>query len=427
MGAGLRKLIGRTLFGFSMALCSGSCVVPPRDGLAQVRVDDVMKRVKCEMARAVLEKTNERSANGEDYPFTFLLDWAVKLHLTISVDDQASVNPGATLVNPLPAVGSVGQSRSVGLGVGFTSQAIRQEDYEYLMSFADLRDEFKNIPKNRPRVKKLYNFCQLDQGLLLESELGLKALIDAALEPVRSGVLRAGGGAVGPGAAPTPQGKLPDPAGQLLAIEQKRKNGAFVEFAFGGNVATDIETQTQAIINNVVKPLYGIASAASFEPKCLAKITLDQNKALISSIGVSMNVAKYNPTPDPKILDLVKQDFTDTVNAANRMIDSYKDCANQAGKQDHKTYDPISTIGQTVNFYITSSGSVTPGWKLINVTAPLASSFLSASRKDTNTLTLSMGRPITAADGSITASQAMTNQILAAQLSQAISQQRTFP
>ena len=166
--------------------------------------------------------------------------------------------------------------------------------------------------------------------------------------------------------------------------------------------------------------------ACAFEPKCLAKITLDQNKALISSIGVSMNVAKYNPSPDPKILDLVKQDFTDTVNAANRMIDSYN-CANQAGKQDHKTYDPISTIGQTVNFYITSSGSVTPGWKLINVTAPLASSFLSTSRKDTNTLTLSMGRPITAADGSITASQAMTNQILASQLGQAISQQRTFP
>ena len=416
--------IGRTLLGFSIVLCSASCVVPPRDGLAQVRVDDVMRLVKCEMARAVLEKTNERSEDGKTFPFTFLLQWAVKLHLTVAVDDQASINPGATLISPLPAVGSVGQSRSVGLGVGFQSQAVRQEDYEYLMSFADLRDEFKD----RPRVAKLYNFCRLDQGLLLESELGLKALVDAALEPVRSGVLRSGSGNVGPGAAPTPQGKLPPPAGQLAAIKANRDaTKKSLTGVPGGNEATDIETETQAIINNVVKPLYGIASAASFEPSCLAKITLAQNKAIISSIGVSMNVAKFNKDQDPEVLKLVKRDFTDTVNSANDMITSYGVCARGAGKQDHKTFDPISTIGQTVNFFITSSGSVTPSWKLINVTAPLAGTFLSASRKDTNTLIISMGRPIVAPDGSITASQAMNNQILAAQLGQAISTQRIFP
>jgi hypothetical protein len=423
------KAIGRTLFGFSIVLCSGSCVVPPRDGLAQVRVDQVMKLIKCEMVYAVLDKTNQQSEDKKSYPFTFLLQWAVKLHLTVAVDDTGSINPGATLISPLPAVGSVGQQRSVGLGVGFTSEAVRQEEYEYLISFADLEVEFKD----RSRAK-LYDSCRLDHGLLLESELGLKALVDSALEPVRTGVLRAGGGDVGPGAAPTPQGKLPKPAGQLAAIEKKREPGSsgFVEFGLlSGNVATDIEKQTQAVINNVVKPLYGLATAASFDGKCLAKITLDQNKAIIASIGVSTNVTKYNPDDAPPvrdhILELVRQGFKDTVNSANHMIDGYGDCAAQAGKQDNKTYDPISTITQTVNFYITSSGSVTPTWKLINVTAPLAPTFLSASRKDTNSLIISMGRPIVAADGSITASQAMNNQILAAQLAQAIAQQRLGP
>jgi hypothetical protein len=431
------KGIGRTLFGFCIALCSGSCVVPPRDGLAQVRVDDVMRLIKCEMAQAVLDKTNKKSEDGKSYPFTFLLQWAVKLHLTIAVDDQASINPGATLISPLPAVGSVGQQRSVGFGVGFGSQAIRTEDYEYLMSFADLLDEFEDIPKNRPRVGKLYNFCHLNRGLLLESELGLKALVDAALEPVRTGVLRAGGGAVGPGAPPTPQGKLPPPAGQLLAIQAKREtiDKTFKNQPSGlaptvppvGNEATDIETETQSIINNVVKPLYGIASASSFDPKCFAKITMAQNKAIISSIGVSINVPKFSKSGDTKILDLIKKDFTDTVDSANDMITTYGVCAKAEGKQDHKTYDPIAIIGQTVNFYITSSGSVTPSWKLINVTAPLAGTFLQASRKDTNTLSIAMGRPVTAPDGSISASQAMNNQILAAQLAQAISQQRSIP
>jgi hypothetical protein len=417
----MMKVIGRTLFGFCIALCSGSCVVPPRDGLAQVRVDDVMKLIKCEMARAVFAKTREHSDDGKDYPFTFLLQWAVKLHLTISVDDQASINPGATLISPLPAVGSVGQQRSVGLGVGFQSQAVRQEDYEYLLSFKELQKEFSDVPK----VEALYNSCRLDQGLLLESELGLKALIDAALAPVQSGVLRAGPGNFGPGAGPTPQGKLPPPADQLKSIERNRgPGGNKAAFLTPGNEATDIETETQAIINNVVKPLYALASASSFDPKCLAGITVDQSKAIISSIGVSINVPKFTQSGDSKVLDRIKKDFTDTVDSANRMIAGYRACATALGRQDNKTYDPINLISQTVNFYITSSGSVTPSWKLINVTAPLAGTFLSASRKDTNTLIISMGRPIVAANGTISASDAMNNQILASLLGQAISSQR---
>lgn len=422
--------IGRALFAFSIALFSGSCVVPPRDGLAQVRVDDVMRLIKCEMARAVFAKTRERSADGKDYPFTFLLQWAVKLHLTIAVDDQASINPGATLISPLPAVGSVGQQRSVGLGVGLQSQAVRQEDYEYLMSFAELQKEFSDVP----RVETLYNSCRLDQGLLLESELGLKALIDAALAPVQSGVLRAGVGNIGPGAGPTPQGKLPPPADQLKAIKAKRDAINIKSLTAPpaapppvGNEATDIETETQAIINNVVKPLYALASASSFAPKCLAGITMDQSKAIVSSIGVSINVPKFNQSGETKILELIRKDFTDTVDAANRMIAGYRACAVALGRQDNKTYDPINLIGQTVNFYITSSGSVTPAWKLINVTAPLAGTFLSASRKDTNTLIISMGRPVVAANGTISASDAMNNQILASLLGQAISTQRIVP
>jgi hypothetical protein len=56
-------------------------------------------------------------------------------------------------------------------------------------------------------------------------------------------------------------------------------------------------------------------------------------------------------------------------------------------------YDPIDLIGETVNFYITLSGSVTPTWKLVRVTAPLAPTFASAIRKNTNTLILTLGRP----------------------------------
>jgi hypothetical protein len=85
-------------------------------------------------------------------------------------------------------------------------------------------------------------------------------------------------------------------------------------------------------------------------------------------------------------------------------------------------------ISETVNFFVTGTGSVTPTWKLVKVTAPLAPVFLSGSRKDTNTLILAMGRPAAAvAGGAITASNAMNNQILASILSQAITTQRLGP
>jgi hypothetical protein len=414
--------VNRALAGSSFCVILASCVaaIPPRDGLAQVHVDQVIKRIKCDIARAVINKTNQKSLDGKHYPYTFLLDWAAKLHFTISVDNTGSINPGATVINPIPAVGSVTQSRSVGIGAGLQSEAVRQEDYEYLMSFSDMKDEFK-----KPGKGKLYNYCQFEPGLLLESDLGLSALVDAALTPIEAEILYPGHD-VGPGAAPPAQGKVPDPAGQLAAIANNRKPGHNNEVAslFGnGTEATDIEARTQAIINNIVKPLYAIASASSFEKSCLETVTQKQNQAIIWSIGVSKNAINYAQAADkdkPGALDAVKNDFTNTV---NDLIDTYTNCAKDSGKNTKiKKYDPISTIGATVNFYITSSGSVTPTWKLINVNAPLASTFLSGSRKDTNSFILSMGRPIVSDDGSITASEAMNNQILASQLSQAISQ-----
>ena len=89
-------------------------------------------------------------------------------------------------------------------------------------------------------------------------------------------------------------------------------------------------------------------------------------------------------------------------------------------------YDPIETISETVNFYLTVSGSITPIWKLVRVTAPLAPTLASGSRKDTNTLILTMGRPLIA-DGKAQASMAMNNQILASLIAQAVTTTRVAP
>jgi len=423
MGSRREKIVGRTVAAVSfLGYVSAACVAtPPHDGLARVHVDDVVKRVKCDIAHAVLLKTNQRSRDGKHHPFGFLTGWAAKLHLTIAVDDTASINPGATIIRALPSVGSTAQSYSTGIGVGVSTEAVRTEDIEFLMSFSDLKNEFSERKKG-----ELYNFCQFDRGLLLESDLGLDALVDAALQPVASGVLQPGNN-IGPGATPpdTPAKQLEDSAGQLSAIEnQQKKFRAFAELSVETNIAREIEKRAQAIINNIVKPIYGIASATTspFDPICIQELSKQQNEAIVLSVGVSQNVIEYDQKPNEATLNKEKQNFSKLVDATNVFLAAYQKCANAVTIRKPKVYDPIDVIQETVNFYITSSGSVTPTWKLVNVTAPLASTFASASRKDTNTLILTMGRPVLAPDGSVSASAAMNNQILAALLAQALMQ-----
>ena len=93
---------------------------------------------------------------------------------------------------------SGGQSFSLGLGAGVTTEAVRQEDIEVLFSFSDMIKDFK-----KPSALGPYDHCHFPDSLFLESDSGLKPLIDSALEPVGTGVLHVGFN-VGPGAAPPP-------------------------------------------------------------------------------------------------------------------------------------------------------------------------------------------------------------------------------
>jgi hypothetical protein len=77
-------------------------------------------------------------------------------------------------------------------------------------------------------------------------------------------------------------------------------------------------------------------------------------------------------------------------------------------------------ISETVNFYITSSGTFAPTVKLVRVTAPLAPARVTGNRKDTNTLIISMGRP-DIKDGKVAGpSAAMNQQVRSSLLQQAI-------
>src|SRR5216684_6462890 len=126
-----------------MGLCCSSCVmVPPRDGAAAIDVNAVVTRVKCDLRNIVLEKATKRFPGGAQ-PFLFLRSWAAKIRLSLVVDDSSSINPGASVTTPLHTVNNVAQSFTLGVGAGLTTQAVRQEDIEFLVSFSDIDKEFR--------------------------------------------------------------------------------------------------------------------------------------------------------------------------------------------------------------------------------------------------------------------------------------------
>ena len=321
------------------------------------------------------------------------------------------------------------------------------------MSFSELAEEYK-----KTRAAGLVEeYCQRPKGLLLESDLQLDDLFDRALEPVKYGTLRVGThpGFAGSSPPPTPPDQVPDYATlqqlfdrmksqkpsetvPLTAEELKlfKENSVIKGFIVppddtlqrqhiiddNKQAALQQETRAQAYVNNIVKPVTDIL-AASY-PACVKEVTQLRNKAIIEAALVSSDKIEVDrATSDVasnaarKVLDDKMKDLEGVV---QDVVNELKTCRTlPVPKTPPQVYDPLDLISQTINFYITSSGSVTPTWKLVRVTAPLAGTFASASRKDTNTLIIAFGRPDLSKNNS--SATAISNQILTGTLKDALS------
>jgi hypothetical protein len=407
---------------FILLFINASCVVVPKlDGAANVSIRDVARRVKCDIATAVQKKLREFPTDRRHLrqnPFIFLTGWGAKVHITLAVDDMASLNPGATLIDPLPAA----QSRSLGLGAGVTTEAVSTTDYEFFVSFSELD----------------LRSCNYNGGLLLESDLHIDDLFDRALEPVKDGTLRVGQHPGFGGSSPpaTPTNQIPD-YNALHSVFEKIRAAEISEgprfTPFGKELdeqhqiddkklaATQLETKAQAYINNIVKPVSDILVASY--PACAKTVNQFRNSAIIQAALISNDKIEVDRSTT---LDSAKTGFaamtkglTELENVVEQIIGSLKSCPKLPVPQPTPlVYDPLDLISETINFYITSSGSVTPTWKLVRVSAPVSSTFFSASRKDTNTLILALGRPDLTKNAN--SSTAVTNQILTSTLKDAL-------
>src|ERR1700733_468685 len=137
------RTFAQLLFVLLASILASSCVVVPEmDGAAKVSLDDVAWRVKCDIwkfvARKILFPTDKRFRKAG--PYTFLAGWGARVHLTLAVDNTGALNPGATVIQPLP----MSQSRILGLGAGISTEALSTTDYEFFMSFSEINEEYKH-------------------------------------------------------------------------------------------------------------------------------------------------------------------------------------------------------------------------------------------------------------------------------------------
>jgi hypothetical protein len=442
-----------------------SCVkVPKNEGASDVRFNEVVKRVKCDLVQALRHRATS------DSRFNFLTQWAAKVHMTLTVDDTATVNPGLSVIEPLAVAGT---TFTFGAGGSFSGQAVRQEDYEFFMSFMDTAIELSD----GPTAINLYDDCAFAPGLLLESNLDLDSMFERALGPVGAGTLYASH-QVGPGSNTSPArpaNEAQNVARTLSALKstpevqvtaanlvkstpegpaKTRLNEIFSQIEKAPEFHLDNTTQeaaikkkqddvakaiansaklekdVQLVITTVVTPLYELGTTANFPAKCLTEMLGFRIKA--AGAAADVTIEKINiENADPKNADDILNTFDkeqrskkDVFENANNMLTKLQTChipKPEPAVAAPAVYDPIDLIQETVNFYITTSGSVTPSWKLVRISAPLTTPFLSGQIKNTDTIIITMGRP-DIKDGKAVASTTMNLNQQAAILSQAINQ-----
>jgi hypothetical protein len=150
-----------------------------------ISINDVVRRVKCEIRDSIADRVGPR--------YVWFNNWTAQADLTLVVNEQSGISPGATFTQPL-TLGSVlgrvtnmSRSVSLGLGGGVNTTAMRSEIVSFSISMKEIRDQFRTMNEFQ-----LYRECHPHSYIDLNSNLGLKEWVDSALGPVENNILTEG-------------------------------------------------------------------------------------------------------------------------------------------------------------------------------------------------------------------------------------------
>jgi hypothetical protein len=372
----------------SSLIIAGCATVPDLGPTTEsIPIYKIVERVKCELLDAVKDKLHQASyatLHHQHSPYEFLRNWTAKIDLTLIVNNNSGVSPGVIFTQPLTTesiplrVTSMARSFSFGLGGGIGTQAFRNETLSFTLSLKEISDEMDTERNARNLI--YYNYCELDHGLDLNSNLGLKEWIDSALTPVApptspdypyltEGHHPPPGGAAAK-ASPLQQKSLTEPTVQDVTDLSKKA----AEFAQQANqIMTTAVTKAAACVAAVSTPVADAGSQAAIAATAASQAAAQPPNA---------NLMQYFLTAQ-KAANAAQQD---TVSAQT----AYNKCVTSIPKDP-----PIDTISHQVQFIVTWSASASPSWGLLHFKGPGAGtgSLLSASQVDTHTLTITLGAP----------------------------------
>jgi hypothetical protein len=399
--------------------------VPPLEtSMGSVTVDQVVMRIKCEIADAFDNKV-------EDPHFLWLADWTIKVDLSLLGNLQAGITPSGSFTQnyhnvynvaagpsslPGSSIASIPQNLVVGASANLSEQAIRTEAVSFTLSIDELRRWRRNIRSRllranydgSPAADPCYPNGQMD----LAGDLGLREWIDTVLDPVARSELQAGDHPA-PGANKTATPAAPAKAPLLAPTTLQEARDFAKDAADAAKKAADA-AKTAGVaarssmdsVNKIVRPYSAVlepkfrrtwlAFAAAVEVSAAAA----QRDAAKASTAASTAAQQQQIADKAGDFEPAKQAALEAAKQQTVAEDAQKDAELKAN--DAKTNaatvaksipdPPIDSIAHSVQFIVVFGAGVSPTWALAAWKGPaLNGPFATAGGGRTHTLNLALG------------------------------------
>ena len=401
------------------------CTNPPplETTMGSVTIDQVVMRVKCEIADAFDSKV-------EDPYFLWLADWTIKVDLSLIGSLQAGITPSGNFTQnyhniynvaagpsslPGSSIASIPQNLVVGASANLSEQAIRTEGVSFTLSIDELQRWRHNLKHRIQRANRdgspAADPCNPNGQMELAGNLGLREWIDTVLDPVARSELQAGDHPA-PGVnktAPAGTSKAPQLAPTDLKEARafaKASAEAAKRFADAAKSSAVAAKSSVDGVNKIVRPYAAVlepkfkrtwlAFAAAVEASAAAA-QRDSDKASRAASEAARQHQLADNTNDLGAATTAAQEAARQQALAD---DAQKDAELKA--TDAKTNaatvaktipdPPIDSIAHSVQFVVAFGAGVSPSWALAAWKGPaLNGPFASAGGGRTHTLNMVLG------------------------------------
>jgi hypothetical protein len=366
-----------------------------------IKVDDIVQRVKCEVADALDKKVEKKR-------FKWLESWTVKTDLTLQVNETGGLTPSATFVQPLQnafplgsgpssvafpkgtpgaSVNATPQNFNLGFGGTFTEQVFRTETVSFALSVRELKQWREEGPgKDLP--------CRPAGYTDLQGDLDLGSWLEEALRPVAAGHLELGIHPVGAGSAPISHGIVPlaEDAAFILYYRKYIKNSADDATKSAQQAdATRLDAARSGYISDSYKGQIGqFAKKAAEEAVEANRLYCKSLTKMLDGEG-AQGQTKIDCPEGSRSENVTRENLKTFADNAGRNAEAAAYNAALAKLYASPNF-PIESLAHSLNFIVTAGVNASPNWVLLHWKGPTnLGNLASYTGIRTHTLSIALG------------------------------------